>query len=52
MDLTIFKFNAASKTNSNLLSDVKWTDTNYLMNAIKKHVKIEHLRSHPFGFLD
>ena len=39
MDLIIFKFNAASKTNSNLLSDVMRTDTNYLMNAIKKHVK-------------
>lgn len=52
INLTIFKFNAASKTNSNLLSDVMRTDTNYLMNAIKKHVKIEHLRSHPFGFLD
>lgn len=39
MDLTILKFNAASKTNSNLLSDVMRTDTNYSMNAIKKHVK-------------
>lgn len=39
INLTIFKFNAASKTNSNLLSDVMRTDTNYLMNAIKKHVK-------------
>ena len=39
INLTIFKFIAASKTNSNLLSDVMQTDTNYLMNAIKKHVK-------------
>lgn len=39
INLTIIKFNAASKTNSNLLSDVMRTDTNYLMNAIKKHVK-------------
>ena len=39
INLTIFKFNAASKTNSNLLWDVMRTDTNYLMNAIKKHVK-------------
>lgn len=33
-DLTMFKCNAALKTNSNLLSDVMRTDTRYLINAI------------------